>query len=105
MPLSAEARARKFRFEVAATVATAIAHQQWHAVQAVATLQASRRMQWLNGLKTLGTDGNPGGPIEPIAADSTIKGEKNRKDAAKDGFQGREKDRTLLGALFSSFSF
>ena len=97
--------AREFWFEVAATVATAVAHQQLRAVPAVATYQASRRTHRLNGLKTFGTDGSPGEPIERGAVDSAIQGEKSRKNAAKDSFQGRDKDGTLLGALFSSFAF
>src|SRR5271157_200986 len=96
---------RKFRFEVAATVATTIAHQQLRTGQAVATNHALRRAHRLNGLKAFSADRNPGKVVERCAAQPAIRGEKHGKNVSQEGLQRRDEDGTLLGALLSSFSF
>src|SRR5271157_4488568 len=97
--------AREFGFEVAATVATAIAHQQLRTGQAVATDHALRRTHRLNGLKAFSADRNPGNVVERSAAEPAIRGEEDGKNVSQEGLQGHDKDGTLLGALISSFSF
>src|SRR5271157_1781044 len=96
---------RKFGFEVAATVATAIAHQQLRTGQAVATNHALRRTHRLNGLKAFSANGNPGNVVERSAAEPAIGGEEHGENVSQEGLQRRDEDGTLLGALLSSFSF
>jgi len=96
--------AGEFRLEVAATVATAVAHQQLRAGETVAANHALRGTCRLYGFKTFGADGNPGNVVERSAAESAIRGEEDGKNVLQEGLQGRDEDGTLLGALLSSFS-
>jgi hypothetical protein len=96
--------ASELRLEVAAAVATAVAHQQLRAGEAVAAKYALWRAYRLNGLKTFGANRDPGDVVERSAAESAIRGEKDGKNVSQQGLQGRDEDGTLLGALLSSFS-
>src|SRR5208283_2815165 len=73
--------AREFWFEVATTVAPAIAHQQLRTGQEVAAHHALRRAHRLNGVKTFVTDRNAGNAVERSTAESAIRREENRKNA------------------------
>ena len=89
---------------IPAVRATAIAHQQLCAEEAIAANHALRLAHRCYGRKTFGADRNPGNVIERGVAQPAIGREKHGKNVAEEGLQGRENDCTLLGALTSPVS-
>jgi hypothetical protein len=95
---------RELGLTIPAVRATAIAHQQLCAEEAIAANNALRLAHRRYGGKTFGADRDPGNVSERGVAQPAIGREKDGKNVAEEGLQGRENDCTLLGALTSPVS-
>src|ERR1017187_1854070 len=89
---------------IPAVRATAIAHQQLCAEEAIAANHALRLAHRGSGRKTFGAERNLENFIERGVAQPAIGREKHGKNVAEEGLQGRKNPCTLLGALTSPVS-
>jgi len=96
--------ARKLRLTVTTVLTPAIAHQQLCTEQTVTANHALRLAHRRDGSNTFRADGNPRNVIEWRVAQPAIGREKDRKNVAQEGLQGRENCGTLQGALTSPVS-
>jgi len=85
-------------------VASAIAHKQLRTGETVTAYHALRRAHPLNRVQAVRADRDPGNVVKRNAAQTAVRREEDRENAAQKASKGREKDGTSVSALFSSFA-
>ncbi len=97
-------RALKFGLEIAAVPATAIAHQQLRADQAISADNTLRRAHRPDRGQTLAAHRNSGNIFERSVTKPAFGRKQNAKNTAQKSLQRQGEDSTLLGARISSSS-